>query len=109
MKCMDGYSRGHGMWEGCGKLDALKSKSQLRRLWLETLRQSRSIQKMRRWAVIAENNEGQRLVSGDVEPRQIGRAQRNLPPRGDDAVDGLGAETRHPQQFLAAGAGDIER
>src|ERR1700761_6983677 len=59
--------------------------------------------------MIAENDEGQRLLPGNVKPDEIGKTDRCEAARGDDAIDGVAAKTGYAQQFLAAGAGDIER
>src|ERR1043165_911477 len=65
-----------------------KPKSQLSRLRLESFRQPCAIEQMRRGAVIAEHDERQRLLMGDMQPHQVGQADRGQAARGDDAIDG---------------------
>ena len=64
---------------------------------------------MRRRVIIAEDDERQRLLSGDMQAREIGDPNGSHAAGGDDAIDRPGAEAGHAQQILAAGGADIER
>src|SRR5215813_1209379 len=86
-----------------------KPKPQLLRGRTKSLHQPRALQEMRRGAVIAEHDERQRLALRNMQPREIGDADRGEAARNKDVIDRLGAEARHAQEFLAACAVDVER
>src|SRR6266403_879651 len=64
---------------------------------------------MRGRPVIAEHDEWQCFLAGDVQPGEIAGADGGHAARRDDTIDGLAAEAGHAQQVFAAGAVDIQR